>query len=148
MKVGFFISSNKRPLRLFGSLEYVLTKMFFYWNKMSEDSEGLQKSKLKPIFRTVCYVQSNLVIRNVLIRNKLVLRNHFPWPIWYLLHKNKEHLALRNNFRVTKKFLITKFDCTLLFYFDFYILVLCGFLNPSNNLISNQCRISFDGILW
>ena len=56
-------------------------------------------------------VQSNLVIRNVLIRNKLVWRNHFPWPIVNLLHKDKEHLALRNNFRVTKKFLITKFDC-------------------------------------
>ena len=27
---------------------------------------------------------------------------------------NKEHLALRNNFRVTKKFLIAKFDCILL----------------------------------
>jgi hypothetical protein len=27
-----------------------------------------------------------------------------------LLHKDKEHLALRNNFRVTKNFLITKFD--------------------------------------
>jgi hypothetical protein len=25
---------------------------------------------------------------------------------------DKEHLPLRNNFRVTKKFLITKFDCT------------------------------------
>ena len=55
-------------------------------------------------------IQSNLVIRNVLIRNKLVLRNHFPWPIVNLLHKDKEHLALRNNFRVTKKFLITKID--------------------------------------
>jgi hypothetical protein len=29
-----------------------------------------------------------------------------------LLHKDKEHLALRNNFRVTEKFLIAKFDCT------------------------------------
>ena len=29
-----------------------------------------------------------------------------------LLHKDKEHLALRNNLRVTKKFLITSFDCT------------------------------------
>ena len=28
-----------------------------------------------------------------------------------LLHKDKEHLALRNNIMVTKKFLITKFDC-------------------------------------
>ena len=42
--------------------------------------------------------------------NKLVLRNHFPWPIANLLHKDKDHLALRNNFRVTKKFLITKFN--------------------------------------
>ena len=25
---------------------------------------------------------------------------------------NKEHLALRNNFRVTKKFLTTKFECS------------------------------------
>ena len=42
----------------------------------------------------------------------MVLRNHFPWPICHLLHKDKEHLALRNNFRATKKFLIAKFDCT------------------------------------
>ena len=55
-------------------------------------------------------VQSNLVIRN-----KLVIRNHFPWPIANLLHKDKEHLALRNNFRLTKKFLITKFDFTIIF---------------------------------
>ena len=27
-----------------------------------------------------------------------------------ILHKGKEHLALRNNLRVTKKFLINKFD--------------------------------------
>ena len=51
-----------------------------------------------------------MVIRNVLIRNKLVLRNPFQWPIVNLLHKDKEHLVLRNNFRVTKKFLFTKFD--------------------------------------
>ena len=56
-------------------------------------------------------LQSNLVIRNVLIRNKLVLRNHFPKPIFNLLHKDKTLLALRNNFRVTNKFLITNFDC-------------------------------------
>ena len=29
-----------------------------------------------------------------------------------LLQKDKEHLALRDNLRVTKKFLITKFDCS------------------------------------
>ena len=33
------------------------------------------------------------------------------WPIVNLLPKDKEHLTLRNNFRVTKKFLITKIDC-------------------------------------
>ena len=39
-----------------------------------------------------------------------MLRKHFLWLIANLLHKN---LVLRNNFRVTKKFLITKFDCNL-----------------------------------
>ena len=48
-------------------------------------------------------------------KEKLVLRNHFPWPICHLLHKDKEHLALSNNFSVTKKFLITKFDCIRMF---------------------------------
>ena len=61
---------------------------------------------------TSMYIQPNLVIRNGLIRNKLVLRNHFLRPIVSLLHKDKEHLVLKNNFRVTQKFLITKFDCT------------------------------------
>ena len=56
-------------------------------------------------------IQSNLVIRNVLMWNKLVLRNHLLWPNANLLHKDKELLALRNNFRATKKFLIVKFDC-------------------------------------
>ena len=61
----------------------------------------------------VIKLQSNLVIRNCLIMNKLVLRNHFLWPVCHLLHKNKEHLALRNNFRVTELFLIAKFDFIL-----------------------------------
>ena len=59
-------------------------------------------------------LQSNLALRNCLIRNKLVLRNHFLWPICHLLHKDKELLALRNNFRATKKFLIAKVDCTVI----------------------------------
>ena len=58
-------------------------------------------------------VKSNLVMRNGLIRNKFVLRNHFPWPIANLLYKAKEHLALRNSFTVTKKFLLTKFSTVL-----------------------------------
>ena len=63
----------------------------------------------------IIFVIANTVIRNDLIRNKLVLRNHFPWSIANLLHKDKEILAFTNNFRVTKKFLITKYDCTLAF---------------------------------
>ena len=57
-------------------------------------------------------VHSNLAIRNDLIRNKLVLRNHFLWSICHLPYKDKKFLALRNNFRANKKFLIAKFDCT------------------------------------
>ena len=59
-------------------------------------------------------LQSKLAISNSLIRNILVLRNHFLWPICHLLHKNKELLALRNNLEASKKFLIAKFDCTRL----------------------------------
>ena len=62
--------------------------------------------------QSLVVLQSNLALRNCLIRNKLVLRNHFLWPICYLLHMDKELLALRNHFRVTKKFLIAKFDCS------------------------------------
>ena len=63
---------------------------------------------------------------NTYIRNKLVLRNHFLWrPICHLLHKDKELLALRNNFRVTKKFLIAKSDCSY-------------FVNPLNAIKQQQ----------
>ena len=54
-----------------------------------------------------------LELQSNLVRNQLFLRNHFSWQIANLLHKNNEHLALRNTFRVTKKFLIAKFDCIL-----------------------------------
>jgi len=73
-------------------------------------------------FKNECFwkrftcIQSNLAIRNGLIRNKLVLRNHFLLPICHLLHKDKELLALRNNFRATKKFFIAKFDYISLFF--------------------------------
>ena len=41
--------------------------------------------------------------RNGSIRNKLVLRDQFPWPICHSLYKDKKHLASRDNFRVTKR---------------------------------------------
>ena len=64
-----------------------------------------------PYWKHWTKVQSNLALRNVLIRNKLISRSHFLWQICHLLHKEKKLLALRNNFRMTKKFLIAKFDC-------------------------------------
>ena len=33
------------------------------------------------------------------------------FAIYFIRVKDKEHLALRNNFRATRKFLIAKFDC-------------------------------------
>ena len=81
------------------------------------------------------FIQSNLAIRNGLIRNKLVLRNHFLWPICHLLHKDKELLALRNNFRATKKFLIAKFDCITLWTYSINIFPLP--LNHEFLLIEN-----------
>ena len=58
-----------------------------------------------------------MALRNGLIRNKLVLRNHFMWTICHLFHRDKELLALRNNFRATKSSLLPsstvwrKFTC-------------------------------------
>ena len=92
--------------------------------------------------------QSKLVVGNFLIRNKLVLKNHFPWPIVNLLHKGKEHLASRNNLRLTKKFLITKFNCkrfiwnvwsTLYVYLCSKCWLLTNILTLSVPLSSNSC---------
>ena len=43
-----------------------------------------------------------------------ILRNQFKRPICHLINKDKELLALRNNFRASKKFLIAKVDCTVI----------------------------------
>ena len=45
-------------------------------------------------------------------KEQIGVKDPFPvtnLPIYFI---RKEHLALRNNFRVTKKFNMTKFDCT------------------------------------
>ena len=45
-------------------------------------------------------------------KEQIGVKEPFPptkFQIYFI--KDKEHLALRNNFRVTKKFLITKFNC-------------------------------------
>jgi hypothetical protein len=83
--------------------------------------------KLKKTLVTL-RTSSNVVIRNGFIRNKLVLKNHFLCPIANLLYKNKEQLTLRNNFKMTKKFLITKFDCTISTLIPYYIFSLVKFM--------------------
>ena len=47
-------------------------------------------------------------------KEQIGIKKPFPVTnqICHLLHKDKELLALRNNFRATKKFLIAKFDST------------------------------------
>ena len=77
----------------------------------------------------------------------MVLRNHFLWPICHLHNKNKEVLALRNNFRATKKFLVTY--CTRFLSCDFRRLTLKdmgrGWFNP---LVRRTPVISYRIILW
>ena len=53
-------------------------------------------------------LQSNLAIRKGLIRNKLVLRNHFLWPICHLLHKDNE---LHEEFQYPNEFKRTNSIC-------------------------------------
>ena len=89
------------------SLKYLQIRL-----KSKEVTNILKQTRVSPL---ICQVRV-LLQSNLAIRNKLVLRNHFLWPSASLLHKDKEHLALRNNFRVTKKFPIAKFDCTRNFH--------------------------------
>ena len=67
----------------------------------------------------VIFIFFKYITVKLLMRNKLVLRNHFLWPICHLLHKDKELLALKNNFRATKKVLIAKFNCSIRFFRTF-----------------------------
>ena len=46
-------------------------------------------------------------------KEQIGVKEPLPVKIVNLLQKDKEHLALRNNFRVSKKFLTTKFDCNM-----------------------------------
>ena len=45
-------------------------------------------------------------------KEQIDVKEPFTVTSCLFIHKDKKHLALSNNFRVTKKFLITKFDCT------------------------------------
>ena len=103
----------------------VVPQQVSFLSNVSNYKQNIQYTKLWNLL-------SNLVIRNVLIRNKLVLSNHFQWPIVNLLHKYYEHLALRNNFRVTKKFLIIDqvwLYNSLAFWAEFFLMVFWKFLN-------------------
>ena len=45
-------------------------------------------------------------------KEQIGVKEPFPVTNCQFIHKDKEHLVLRNNFSVTKKFLIATFDCT------------------------------------
>ena len=56
-------------------------------------------------------VKSNLALfKELFDKEQIGIKEPFPVTNFYLLHKDKELLALRNNFRATKKFLIAKVD--------------------------------------
>ena len=65
----------------------------------------------------ICSLSNRSLLPSLTICNflfKFLFRNIVTFFDFHLLHKDKELLALRNNFRATKKFLIAKFDCTLI----------------------------------
>jgi hypothetical protein len=45
-------------------------------------------------------------------KEQIGIKEPFPVTFCHFLHKDKELVALRNNLRSTKKFLIAKFDCS------------------------------------
>ena len=61
--------------------------------------------------------------------------NHFLWPICHLLHKNKEHLPLRNNFRVTKSSLFPCSTVSLILTIFWYLVLL--FRNQLKQQVEN-----------
>ena len=61
------------------------------------------------------WLQNRPILKNWFQKNKhffLDLLLGIPYIVFWLNVYNKELLALRNNFRGTKKLLIAKFDCT------------------------------------
>ena len=48
------------------------------------------------------------------LQTKIDSSQGIPYIVLWFNVCNKELLALRNNFRVTKKFLIAKFDCIII----------------------------------
>ena len=111
----FFLNITCKILCYFGIFAWFLHA--FLQNTMIKMQNSNFQKRSWVFLRKKLIIQSNLVIRNVLLRNKLISRNHFPWPNANLLHKDQEHLSLRNNFSVTKKFLIAKFDCSSYLFF-------------------------------
>ena len=55
--------------------------------------------------------------------------------IWFNVW-NKELLALRNSFRLTKKFLIAKFDCTFIFTFFSFLALFAVHIGKIENLMN------------
>ena len=75
----------------------------------------------------ITVVQSNLAIRNGLIRNKLVIRNHFLWPICHLLHKDKGTILGQ-----PKSFLLPSSTAHMFFSFILQFHIREWLLNPEH----------------
>ena len=109
-----------------------LEKMFSFFDSFAFLFKS--KNRMKILSSTV-----KLGNKEQFERNKLVLRNHFLWPICHLLHKDKELLALRSNFRATKK-------CQFLLYMGntFCFVYICNSIKRHHRIFQenkdkNQC---------
>ena len=85
--------------------------LYFRLEELNRDPLSIRKTSENDNISTFSYLSGTCfsisldeLQPNLMIRDGLIITN--------LLHKDKEHLASGNNIRVTKKFLITKFDCT------------------------------------
>ena len=88
------------------------------------------------VYRELCYFVIKTFFWKV-VNVKLVDKERFdkeqigvkePIPMTnFPIYLDKEHLSLRNNFRVTRKFLITMFDCNKKSYsiIYFWMLIEC-----------------------
>ena len=70
------------------------------------------KQGAKSCFKYVIVSTVKLGNKERFDKEQISIKEPFPVTNLPFTYKDKELLALRNNFRATKKFLIAKFDCT------------------------------------
>jgi hypothetical protein len=88
------------------------TLTFFIW-EYRQAAIDIQRQFLGSKWASLLSYTVQLGDKERFDKEQIGVKEPFPMtnlPI-YFIRILKEHLALANNFRVTKKFLITKFDC-------------------------------------